>query len=91
MSGYYPNSWVYLVDVTGFILDHHDDAQITLPVVGDLMIPKEFGPVHLLLFQLSLLSRAAEERQRLLIDILPISIEVLCEWKRIYSFFLILN
>jgi hypothetical protein len=34
---------LYHVDVTGFILDHHDDAQIALQGVSDLMIPKEFA------------------------------------------------
>jgi hypothetical protein len=77
---------VYLVDVTGLILDHHDDGQTALQVAGNLMIPKEFAQVHLLLFPRSLFSCAVEECRRLLADVLPISIEVLCEWKRIHGF-----
>jgi 5,10-methenyltetrahydromethanopterin hydrogenase len=80
---------VYLVDVVGFILDHSDDPQTALQVVGGLMIPKGFAQVHFLLVPLSLFSRAVAERWRLLADIFPISIEVLCKWKRIHHFFVI--
>jgi hypothetical protein len=54
--------------------------------IGDLMIPKGFAQVHLVLFPLSLFSRAVEERQRLLANGLPIPIEVLCGRKRFIVF-----
>jgi hypothetical protein len=52
--------WGYLIEVISFILDYRDHAQIALWVVGDLMIPKEFAQVCLLLFPVSLFSSAVE-------------------------------
>jgi hypothetical protein len=49
---------MHLTDIFGFILDHHDDVQTSLQVVGDLTMPEKFAQIHFSLFSLSLFSPA---------------------------------